>query len=95
MLLALGKASSIIYSNMLLLHCRLTCHKDEVFYYYYMFVYLYYTICYLYLYLGLLPAKDSSGNERGLKQLPNGGPAIAACDYNKYICSILYYNTKV
>ena len=59
-----------------------------------------YTICYLYLYLGLLPsvllpAKDSSGNERGHKQLPNGGPAIAACDYNKYICSILYYNTKV
>ena len=44
MLLALGKASSITYSTMLLLHCRLTCHKDEVFYYYYMFVYLYYML---------------------------------------------------
>ena len=56
-----------------------------------------YTICYVSLsrFAVLLPAKDSSGNERGHKQLPNGGPAIAACDYNKYICSILYYNTKV
>ena len=45
----------------------------------------------MYLYLGLLPAKDSSGNERGHKQLPNGGPAIATCTYNnKYI-----YNSTI